>query len=227
MTTLCQESELIEVSKLLEKAHQKIGRLECEKNSNQNRASLYGGWCRDISGKNSTKHATDLNLAKQLSEFLQLKSVASFGDGPGEYKKHILSLNQVEKYDAFDGAPYTEETTDNLVEFLDLSVPIYHLPKYDWVISMEVAEHIPKEFESIFINNLARHAKEGIILSWAAVGQSGFSHVNEQDLTYVINKFEKINFIIDYANSKVLQNAATLWWLKKNLYVFRQKNYKL
>ena len=34
MTTPCQETELIEMSKLLKKAHKKIGRLECEKNSN-------------------------------------------------------------------------------------------------------------------------------------------------------------------------------------------------
>ena len=95
MTTLCQESELIEVSKLLEKAHQKIGRLECEKNFNQESASLNGRWCCDISGKHSPQHITDFNLAKQLIEFL--KSVVSFGDESGEYKKHIISLNQVEK----------------------------------------------------------------------------------------------------------------------------------
>ncbi len=41
------------------------------------------------------------------------------------------------------------------------------LNKYDWIISLEVAEHIPAQFESIYIDNLVKHAKEGIILSWA------------------------------------------------------------
>ncbi|CAG5124210.1 unnamed protein product, partial [Candidula unifasciata] len=53
------------------------------------------------------------------------------------------------------------------VKFLDLTAPQYGLPAYDWVVSVEVGEHIPAKFEDIYLDNLARHAKEGIVLSWA------------------------------------------------------------
>ena len=52
---------------------------------------------------------------------------------------------------------------------------------------MKVAEHIPKEFEHVYIDNLVRHAKEGIILSWSKVGQGGHSHVNNQNLVNYFN----------------------------------------
>ncbi len=66
------------------------------------------------------------------------KRVASFGDGPGLYKKRLLELSQVALYDAFDGAPYAENSTEGRCHFLDLSVPVYHLEdKYDWIVSTE------------------------------------------------------------------------------------------
>jgi len=37
--------------------------------------------------------------------------VASFGDRPGAYKREIEKLGHVKLYDAFDGAPYCEETS--------------------------------------------------------------------------------------------------------------------
>ena len=129
-------------------------------------------------------------MSKALSNFLKGKKVASFGDGPGVYRELLLEYGEVAIYDSYDGAPYSEETTDYYVNFLDLSVPIYHLNQYDWVISLEVGEHIPAEFEHIYIDNLVRHANEGIILSWAKIGQGGHSHINNRNFEYVKQKME-------------------------------------
>ena len=60
----------------------------------------------------------------------------------------LLNLKQVASYDAFDGAPFAKETTEGRVEFLDLSVPVYHFNQYDWVLSLEVTEHIPIKYEA-------------------------------------------------------------------------------
>lgn len=54
--------------------------------------------------------------------------------------------------------------------FLDLTAPHYNLPIFDWVISVEVGKHIPAKFEDIYLDNLARHDREGIVLSWAVPG---------------------------------------------------------
>ena len=149
------------------------------------------------------------------------KRVGSFGDGPGMYKKLLTEAGQVSSYDAFDGAPFTENTTEGRCQFLDLSVPIYHLEdKYDWIISTEVAEHIPKKFEKFYLDNLTRYAKEGIIMSWAKLGQGGHSHVNNQDLSYVKAQMEARGFRLDQKQSDVIRNQSTFAWLKDNLNVY-------
>lgn len=150
------------------------------------------------------------------------KRVASFGDGPGAYKEYLIKTNKLITYDAFDGAPFVEETTDNQVAFLDLSVPVYHLSKYDWIMSLEVAEHIPQEYESIFIDNLVRHAKEGIILSWSRPGQMRHSHVNNRDLEYVKNQMKKRGFSHNKEESNRLKIKAKFEWLKNNINVYKK-----
>lgn len=111
-------------------------------------------------------------------------------------------------------------TTNGIVNFLDLSVPIYHLVAYDWIISIEVAEHIPPEFETVFIENLARHAKEGIILSWARPGQKGHSHVNNRDSEYVKMRLKSLGFYVDESATTYLKKSAKAHWLKYNIYVY-------
>ncbi len=138
------------------------------------------------------------------------------------YKELFLSYNDVLSYDWFDGAPFAEETTNNQVKFLDLSVPIYHLNTYDWIISLEVAEHIPKQYEHVFVDNIVRHAGEGIILSWAKIGQGGHSHLNEKNFLDVKKLLEEKSFFHDANESIKFQNIATLSWLKDNMHIYKK-----
>jgi tryptophanyl-tRNA synthetase len=68
---------------------------------------------------------------------------------------------------------------------MDLTIPQYGIRQYDWIISLEVAEHIPEKYEAVYLDNIFRHAKEGIILSWAVPGKGGLSHINNKPIEYV------------------------------------------
>merc|ERR1719273_2352837 len=195
-------NERNELSSLLNQMMKKSGQAECERRSrkifsNNKGISESGGWCKKESSENSIEHKTDEKLVKYLSNFLKGKRVASFGDGPGMYKKYLDRTNMLELYDAYDGAPFAENVTDGRVKFLDLSVPQYGLPVYDWAISLEVAEHIPAKYEKIFLSNLVRHAKTGIIMSWAVPGQDGYGHINNQPKSYVIQSMKKLGFDVN------------------------------
>ena len=150
--------------------------------------------------------------------------MASFGDGPGRYKQLLLETGKLKGYDAYDGAPFTEDTSEGRVTFLDLTLPQYGLPVYDWIMSLEVAEHIPKQFESMFIDNIARHAKEGVVLSWAVPGQGGHSHVNNRPFEYVVSIMEQQGFKHVESESENLKKAATLGWLRRNTNVYRRSS---
>jgi len=95
-----------------------------------------GGWCQDALGR---EHRTDRSLARALSTLLFGRTAASLGDGLGEYGRAIGDDGLAERVDAFDGAPFVEEETGGRVKFLDLAVPQYWLPVYDWTICLEVA----------------------------------------------------------------------------------------
>ena len=74
--------------------------------------------------------------------------------------RYIDASGKVSSYTAFDGAPFSSENSGGLVTFMDLSVPNYGLDSYDWILSLEVAEHIPKPFEDAFMDNIVRHARK-------------------------------------------------------------------
>ncbi|XP_067655280.1 uncharacterized protein [Haliotis asinina] len=218
------------LSETLNRAKQEIAIMSCEMielyaklNRTLPSVSTAGGWCRQTSKSGGGSHICDKRLAEQLSIFFQNQRVASFGDGPGDYKKYLDSTGRLLIYDAFDGAPYGPETSGGVVRFLDLTAPQYGLPVYDWIISLEVAEHIPSKYEAIYVDNIVRHAKTGIVLSWAVPGQGGLSHVNNRPLSYVQRVLSDKGFEPDMAASDVLQKQATLPWLKKNVYVYRRR----
>ena len=75
---------------------------------------------------------------------------------------------------------------------MDLTVPQYGLHLYDWVVSLEVAEHIDAKFEAIYLSNIVRHASEGVIISWAVPGQSGEQHINCKPFTYVLKVMNEL-----------------------------------
>ena len=162
-------------------------------------------------------------MCKSL-QYLLGKTVGSFGDGPGMYKKILTETGKLKAYDAYDGAPFSEYTTEGRVQFLDLTLPQYGLPLYDWIISLEVAEHIPNKYESIYIDNVVRHAKDGVVLSWAVPGQGGYQHINNRPFDYVVSLMDRLGFSHDPPASEVLKNAATLQWLRRNTNVYRRKN---
>ena len=47
----------------------------------------------------------------------------------------------------------------------------------DWVVSLEVGEHIPPSGEAAFLANIRAHARVGAVLSWSA--SPGKFHVTE------------------------------------------------
>jgi tryptophanyl-tRNA synthetase len=118
--------------------------------------------------------------------------------------------------------PNTPELTNNLGKVLDLSIPKKFDEPFDWVMSLEVGEHLPQKFEDIFINNLHNNNKYGIILSWAVKGQCGHGHCNEQNNDYIKSKICKLGYLNDIITETKLREDSTLFWFKNTIMVFRK-----
>ena len=108
-----------------------------------------------------------------------------------------------------------------LVKNLDLSKEFDLHKKYDVVISLEVAEHIPKQYESIYINNITSHCGKRLVFSWAQPGKGGKGHVNEQDQDYALQVICKRGFNLNSDLSEKLRSSATIChWFSKTSLVF-------
>ena len=169
--------------------------------------------------EDSRNHCFDNKLADKLKEVFTSYSVLDLGCGPGQYTKFFLD-NNIES-EGFDGNPNTYTISEGLCNVADLT-QIHDFNQKDWVLSLEVGEHIPKEYEHIFIQNLIKHAKQGIILSWAVPGQPGDGHVNCQSNDYVISLMKENGFSLNTKTSLELREASELWWFKNTLMVFRK-----
>lgn len=128
----------------------------------------------------------------------------------------------MKQYDSYDGAPFSEETTKGSVGYLDLSVPQLWLSHYDWVVCLEVVEHIPAKFESIVLDNVIRPAMVGVVLSWAVPTQPGAAHVNPRTLEYVGEQLRRRGLTPDDDATTQLRNGSDLSWFRRNIVVYRK-----
>lgn len=161
-------------------------------------------------------HQHDPGLANALAEFFRGASVIDFGCGPGLY---VQRINETATCRGYDGNPHAGQVKN--CQVLDLSERV-DIPPGDWVLSLEVGEHLPRRFESTFIDNLHRHNRCGIVLSWATPGQGGIGHFNERPIDYIAQCFENLGYERDRAQENVFRNASTKRYFRKNILVLRR-----
>lgn len=168
-------------------------------------------------------HAFDHQLANAVSKFFlkeKATSVLDMGCGPGWYVNY-MRLFKI-KADGVDGNPFTPQLSNGVATVADLSKPL-QLGVFDWVLSLEVGEHLPAQFEDVFIENLHTHNLKGIVLSWAVPGQGGLGHFNERPNHYIVSQLHKKGYVFDKKASTRLRACSSLSWFANTVMVFRRK----
>ena len=151
-------------------------------------------------------------------------SLTEFGSGVGQLLVAVIpQLPQHFTYHAFDGAGNVEGKSHGYVHWADMTLPI-DAPRSDWVVSFEVAEHVPARYEAMLIRNLHRHNCRGVILSWAALGRGGRQHVNNHSNHYVTAIFQRLGYQPDYERqNRFRQPKGNKPWFQQSVMVFRRK----
>lgn len=179
-------------------------------------------------------HCFDHHLCAAIADILtrkQCTSVIDMGCGPGWYVKELRK----QQFDitGFDGNPNTPAITRKLLndnsccEVLDFTQPIRFDPKPDCILSLEVGEHIPAQFETTFIENLTQNASRMIILSWAIEDQTGDGHVNCRNNSYIIEAMKTHGFYEDIRSKNRLRLNAHLSWFTRSVMVFEKESITL
>ena len=99
-------------------------------------------------------------------------SIVDIGAGVGQYGRWFNHYEPKIEYHGFDGSGNIESFTNGFVSWIDVTDPLFHTVNVtaDFVMSLEVAEHIPASTVPAFLDLLDRHNRYGIILSWARKG---------------------------------------------------------
>ena len=127
------------------------------------------------------------------------------------------------------------DVTENILKLTDglVSGPIdlatkQTLKPADWVLTLEVGEHIPPQFMDTFLSNVVRHARHGVVMSWARPGQTRPgepAHPNELSNIRVIAEMKKLGMRFDKKSSGDLRRSAGTFccpWFKETLMVFKK-----
>ncbi len=168
-------------------------------------------------------HIYDRELGLGLVDFFndeKAQLIVDFGCGLGDYVKTLKNagFNVI----GYDGNPDTFALSGGVASVMDLSAPFDLGERFDWVVSLEVGEHLPAQYETIFVENLIRHCKKGILLSWAVKNQGGCGHFNEQNNDYIKEKMAQYGFINDLEAERKLREVSSLPWFKDTIMVFRK-----
>lgn len=135
------------------------------------------------------------------------------GCGDGSYVRHFNDRGI--KTIGFDNNPEYEDDIfkADLTEKLDIR-PL------DVVLCLEVGEHIPEQFQDVFLDNVTRLATKRVILSWGIPDQEGHGHVNCRTNNWVKVQMAQRGWRYEAAPSNDFRKAAELWWFRDTIMVF-------
>ncbi|WP_339811899.1 class I SAM-dependent methyltransferase [uncultured Imperialibacter sp.] len=153
-------------------------------------------------------------------EHIQPKSVLDIGCGNGSwlYQFQKLGIADISGVDSpyIDGIDLLVDREKIIKK--DLGKPFDLGKRFDLVISLEVAEHLPKESEDAFIENIVRHA-DTVVFSAALPHQGGQDHLNEQYPSYWAEKFAKHGYhFFDCIRKDLWNDSEIFFWYRQNIF---------
>ena len=180
-----------------------------------------GIWVGEDAGQH---HQFDDSLANAITHLFKInntQNVVDIGCGLGLYTQRLIdnNINCV----GLDGNPNTPKLTNGLCGIIDISVPMEKNDVYEGALCLEVGEHIPKNKQDVFIQNIVDFGANLLILSWAVPNQGGDGHLNELPNQIVIDLLYNHHYYLDYNSTLWLRQQATnCWWFQISLLVFRK-----
>jgi len=165
-------------------------------------------------------------IVPALNMIYKPTSIIEFGCGVGAFLKFFADTAGTDNYMGLDGSDYGNNLLIPKRHFRQVDFQKSNdLPKkYDIVVCLEIAEHLPEGHADIFIANLIIHAETCVLFSAATPGQGGDGHVNEQPHSYWHNKFKNHGFAVkDTVRPLIAKNKKVPFWYRNNIFCYERK----
>ena len=171
---------------------------------------------RFFSGRESLSWRAPI-LAKNIKELFSPKTVVDVGCAIGDVVQALIDL----EIDAsgLEGSPEAEPylvCDRKRVLFHDLRELLPQKNQFDFVLSLEVAEHIEPDYAARYVRNLC-DLGDRILISAAPPGQKGHYHVNCQPKHYWQNMFQEFGYKRDTQRESQWCALLEPWRHKKEM----------
>lgn len=165
------------------------------------------------------------SILPYIFSYIKPISVIDIGCGNGSWLK-VASKLGADIIQGVDGIKVADDQL-NIPEgnFLkhDLTKPLQLNKKFDLVLSLEVAEHLPEAAANIFIDTLTNHGN-CILFSAAIPNQGGQFHFNEQWPEYWHLKFKERGYLAyDIIRNKFWNDDNVFWWYKQSIIIYAKE----
>lgn len=184
---------------------------------------IYGDDFYDTQVEKSLESANE--VVPSVLSYVKPKSVLDVGCGVGTWLS-VFRENGIEDVFGIDGdyvnterllIPKEKFLSRNLAEDAALS------KRFDLVVSLEVAEHLPASSAKNFVAALTSMS-DVVLFSAAIPGQGGFHHINEQWQSYWRDLFAERDFTpVDCLRPKFWNNKKIQVCYKQNIFFYAAK----
>jgi len=171
--------------------------------------------------------AAEVIVPMLLDFFSGCKSVLDVGCGTGTWLK-VFRDHEITDVLGIDGEFLDKGKLviplENFKES-DLRLPFAFPRRFDLLLCIEVAEHLPPSSANEFVQCLCRHS-DTIVFSAAIPGQGGQNHMNEQWPRYWEAKFNEQGFSrLDIIRPRIWNDDRVDVWYRQNLFVYTTDKY--
>ena len=193
----------------------------------ENPKDLYGEW---FFRKLKRCHNWQSWMGGQIKTVLNINSAVDIGCGLGYYLEGMNIPNVYGFEYMYDFAkPYLNDKGVSFVKYGNAMEKI-ECPVCDLSMSVECAEHILSEYSDVFVDNLTSLSRKYIFFTAAKPGQGGTGHINEQPMSFWLDKFSGRGFIINKEKEHELKvafsksNVATKYMNFRRTFVLLEKH---
>lgn len=153
----------------------------------------------------------------------KITSVVDVGCGTASWLAQARSLFNVDDILGIDGNYINSgelEIPADKFQSHDLTTPLTIQRRFDLVICLEVAEHLPPDLADTFISSLTKLG-DYILFSAAIPLQPGTNHINTQFPHYWVELFDRNGYkCLDCLREKFWHDDRVEWWYAQNMLLF-------
>lgn len=174
-----------------------------------------------FAGRTETVAMSAKVVVPLIIRYVEPVSVLDIGCGQGEWVKALRGGTGCVRGPAVYGVDISAPDAPGFIRH-DLTEPLDLGGRFDLVLCLETAEHLPEWAADTLVDSIVRHA-DTVVFSAAVPGQEGIGHINCQPHQYWHDKFAERGYQMwDPFRPLLAGDHRVSPWYRDNLFLYEK-----